>query len=364
MENSLATRNQHFVPRVYLKAWETQVETSREPTKKFQGVYHFDNGATVGEGSTREAILWEPHLYTINFQQLYIAQKCPLVYSYFVDAVYESMLHNLPNPVYGKLNYSIIETKQSVRKHLCQIDDWDFFYYDGTTARKKGLLNRFNDIRCYMIEDSFSKIFESKWETIMSAFISEAKVGTPIAIGLSERCISEKVAKDMLEFFFMMLCRSPHFDAMGIYTWINDTLLTPIFGKTPEVKDMMDTVWFTELYSIFYKQSGGFYHSIFAKAVENCQMILFEAYDDAGTFITSDSPAFQHISWVERINTNGYIFPMSPKFLLFIGRGSKDINIIDYRFANNDAVRYFNRIIRNHSDKTLISVEKNISILI
>lgn len=36
---SMPTKKQHFVPRVYLKAWETQVETLKEPDKKFKGIY-------------------------------------------------------------------------------------------------------------------------------------------------------------------------------------------------------------------------------------------------------------------------------------------------------------------------------------
>ena len=35
----MPTKKQHFVPRVYLKAWETQVETLKEPNKKFKGIY-------------------------------------------------------------------------------------------------------------------------------------------------------------------------------------------------------------------------------------------------------------------------------------------------------------------------------------
>lgn len=45
-------KNQHFVPKVYLKAWETKVATSKEPNKKFDGVYYYTNGMDNGEGST------------------------------------------------------------------------------------------------------------------------------------------------------------------------------------------------------------------------------------------------------------------------------------------------------------------------
>lgn len=39
-----ADKKQHFVPRVYLKAWETQVETLKEPDKKFKGIYVIKDG--------------------------------------------------------------------------------------------------------------------------------------------------------------------------------------------------------------------------------------------------------------------------------------------------------------------------------
>lgn len=164
----MGTKNQHFVPRVYLKSWETRVFSDREPKKPFQGVYQFDKGNTVGNGTTRESILWEPHLYTISFRQLYMAQKCPGVYRYFADEIYKSMKNNCPKPVYAKLGSVYIKNKSNVRRYLYKINEWDFFYYDGTVARKKSLLNRFNDLRCYLLEDLFGSLFESRWDEIKS----------------------------------------------------------------------------------------------------------------------------------------------------------------------------------------------------
>lgn len=355
----MATKEQHFVPCVYVKAWETSVETMAEPNKKFQGVYMFSSNNTIGEGRNKESILWKPHLYTIKFQQLYMAQRCPGVFKYYVDAVYEAMIDNKPASVYGKLGYSIIKTKSSVRKHLIDIDKWDFYYENGDVAKKKAILNKINDIRCYLLEDSFSKIFETRWEHIRDTFIEEVHNGSPVAFGQSERYIPEKTAKDMLDFFFMMLCRSPKFNAMGIYTLI-DNLLRSAFGNESEIDEMMDAIWFCELYSMFYKNTGGFYHNIVSKAFENCQFILFEAYSGSEMFITSDNPAFQNDCRVLSNNENGYIFPISPKYLLFIARGREELNIVDHRYANEETVRHFNRMILNNCHSTVLGIKKQL----
>ena len=67
----MPTKKQHFVPRVYMKAWETQVETHKEPDKKFNGIYVIKDGST-GDGANRNSVLWKPHLYTINFKYSFI----------------------------------------------------------------------------------------------------------------------------------------------------------------------------------------------------------------------------------------------------------------------------------------------------
>ena len=365
VDGRMAKKEQHFVPRVYIKAWETSVETSKEPNKKFQGVYVFANDDKIGEGATKESIFWKPHLYTIKFSQIYMAKKCPGVLTYYADAVYKAMVGNQPAPVYAKFGYSIIKTKNSVRKHLMEIEQWDFYYENGNLAKKQAILNRINDIRCYLLEDSFSNLFESNWEKIRDSFILEVQNGVPVSIGESERYISEKVAEDMLKFFFMMLCRSPNFDAMGIYTWLSEILRSAFDQESlSEIDEMMNTVWFSELYRMFYKNSGGFYHNVLSEAFKKCQFILFEAYSNSEMFITSDSPAFQNNCKVVVENENGYIFPLSPKYLLFIAKGNDGINVVDHRYANVQTVRHFNRIIYSNRHSKVLGIKKQLSDMI
>ncbi|WP_459129611.1 DUF4238 domain-containing protein [Guggenheimella bovis] len=223
---------------------------------------------STGDGANRNSVLWKPHLYTINFKYSFICNSCAKVKSQFVDMIYE-LLRN--------------EFKQ------------------------------------------------------------------PVGLGRSERIIPVDTARDMLASFFIMLCRNPEFDTMGIYTQIKENLLYPVFDsmckdedvetvdvETNEGKEyadeLMTGIWYSELYKMFFKNTGGFYHNVVQFALSGCQMILFEACDNAGFFITSDNPAFEHKSAVvERDNGSGLVFPISPKYLVFVAKGDEGINVVDHR---------------------------------
>lgn len=132
--------------------------------------------------------------------------------------------------------------------------------------------------------------------------------------------------------------------------------------ETDQVSDeLMVGVWYLELYKMFFKRNSGFYHNIIAKTMDSCQMILFEAYDNAGTFITSDNPSFQNNSIVTKENSNGFVFPITPKYLLFIGKGSIDsIDIVSHRYANKDTIHHFNKIVLNNRNNTVIASDRTI----
>lgn len=298
----MPTKKQHFVPRVYMKAWETQVETLKEPDKKFNGIYVIKDGST-GDGANRNSVLWKPHLYTINFKYSFICNSCAKVKSQFVDMIYELLRNEFKQPVYGKLGYSIIKTKKSIKKHFFEIHDWDFYYDDGNVAKKAAILSQIDALNCYILEESFDDYLEKNWENTMSSFVDGVHNGQPVGLGRSERIIPVDTARDMLASFFIMLCRNPEFDAMGVYSQIKENLLYPVFetmckdedAETVDVEtnegieyanELMTGIWYSELYKMFFKNTGGFYHNVVQFALSGCQMILFEAYDNAGAFIT------------------------------------------------------------------------------
>jgi len=173
----------------------------------------------------------------------------------------------------------------------------------------------------------------------------------------------------------MMLCRNPRFDGTGIYSWIRDDILLPAFRGESNTQsgesngneiegwadDFIDGLWYAELYRMLYKNKGGHFHTFLDIGSQRLQMILFEAYSDAGDFITSDNPAFQYHSVPESKNMNGYIFPLSPKYLLFIGSGNLPINIVDMRYADRTTVAYFNQAISRNKVQTVISRYRDLS---
>ena len=358
------TKRQHYVPRVYLKAWETQVRTDEEPNKDISGVYVFNGQELIGHGKSKEKTLWKPRLYTVGFDYCYMADRCPKIYSDFVDQIYNIMREKRDPPVYGKLGHSVIKTKSSIRKHILEVDQWDFFYDDGNAAKKKAIINDIHAINSYVIEDGLDSCFESQWSHLLNSFIEEMQSDESGIEGRSERIIKTETAQGVLAFFFMMLCRNPQFNGTGIYEWVRE-LLTSAFGAQDNSKDSVDSfidgLWYTELYRMLYKVRGGHFHTFMEIGCKKLQMVLFRANDGAGSFITSDNPAFQYCSIPERQNMNGYIFPLSPQWLLFICNGDLDINIVDMRYADHSTVSYFNRAIFRNRIEMSISNSKSLS---
>lgn len=381
----VAKRKQHYVPQVYLKAWETQVETLKDPDNKFKGVYTFECSSGIGDGANKASILWMSQLYTIRFEHRYICTSCPRVLNYFVERIYNLMRVETDKPVYAKFGYSIIKTKASIRKHFFDIDDWQFYYDNGNLGKQKAIMNKICALNCYILETEFDDFFEKQWESVRTSFVQEVKRAIPKTLNSSERIISMSVANKMLSFFFVMLCRSPYFTAMGFYERIKRNLLYPSFESmflnatgdetrgivTEDTKHIIsdahsyvdgifEGIWMSELYRILFGGSGGFYYNILDHVRDGCQLILFETEQGADHFITSDNPAFENRLMITTENWNGFIFPLTPEYLVLIGKGGDALNMVDYRIARAETVKKLNQIIANNKKNTVIADRKHL----
>lgn len=349
-------KRQHYVPRVYLKAWVTEVESSKNPRNHFDGVYYFENRNTVGEGKKIENILWRPHLYTVKFNssKIKLFKECPKIYNFFVNKIYTLMKENKPIPVYGKWRGNKLKTQNSIYKHLDNINNWDFYYYNGNKAKKKTFLNKFNDIYCYLLENEFSKRFENMWENVYKDFISEVEKNSYLNANAK---VSQEIIENIVSFFLMMLCRNLKFDGLGNYSWIADNLEQIRFSDD-SIEEIKTDLWLLDLYRIFYRTNKGIYNNAFVNIVRDGKLVLVKA-NSKRKFITSDNPAFVHMSKVEMENKNGFYFPISPNYLLLIVKGGNgSLNIVEYRTVDSEMVRKYNQIIASHGNKIMVSTEK------
>ena len=84
----MATKRQHYVPKVYLKNWETSVVSKKQPTKSFNGINYFEkNDLSIGDGRNRDSILWEPHLYTVDYEHTFMLPLLPEIERDYIGRV-------------------------------------------------------------------------------------------------------------------------------------------------------------------------------------------------------------------------------------------------------------------------------------
>ena len=83
-------KNQHYVPRVYTKAWETQVSSLKEPQRFFTGVYYYEKpDLATGDGRNKGSILTTDHTYTVDFNYTFILPYCREIRNEFSDSIKE-----------------------------------------------------------------------------------------------------------------------------------------------------------------------------------------------------------------------------------------------------------------------------------
>jgi hypothetical protein len=357
--NILASKNQHYVPRVYLKSWETSVRTKAEPHKRFSGVYTFDKSdLSVGEGRTRETILSTNHTYTIKFDNSFFFHKCPDIIEDFANSIL-SILNDRNE--FAQYNGQTLLTDRDVVKNYSKIDEWDFFHStDGSPASRRSTSNSMQSIRCYVLEDGFSKFIESKWEKVFNSFIAPAEQLSLNGRGSVDYLFNQNsVVEQIVEMFVIMALRNPEFDLMGIFPAISKLLLS-VFDDQKYTNEMLRALWLSQIYKALFGEKNSYFYLAVKETIKRCGCILFKINNcEESTFITSDNPAFTFRSSVMATNKNGMYFPLSPRYLLFMGLNSTGaINNIIIRTINKEDIKKVNQIILNAATKSIISSQR------
>lgn len=367
----MAKRNQHYVPRVYTKAWETQVSSLKEPQKVFNGVYYYEKTNLVtGDGRNKGSILTTDHTYTIDFDYTFILSQCPEIRKEFADSIKRFLQER---QIIARYKGKSITSRNSILTNLPFLDEWEFIDYQDRVVSKKASVNAIKEMRSYCLEDKFSACMESRWEDTLKAFLSPF----PSFFGKEQidfTFSTQKPIRDMLEMTARMMCRNPSFDLFGFYSFVENKLLNPVFSQwcnadeaKRETEQMMRGCWLSENYRGLFNHKNGFVSEFISQGLNNLGIIIFRiATETDGSFITSDNPVvLQKMCVTTNQCLNGIYFPLTPQFLLFLGKRTEGtINDVVIRTVENNGVREINRVILNGAQKAIVSTNKHLGYIL
>lgn len=357
---------QHYVPQVYLKSWEGPVRSLSDRNTVFNGVYIFDkHDISIGDGRTRKRILFEENLYTIDFSNRFIGAWNPEIVLDFAKQTLDIL--NEKN-AYASNNGLALSSENAISQHFNKLDEWSFAYNGNGTLNDAGIRTEINALKSYVIESAFDKYVENRWTSTLNDFLAFAD-SLPYGHGQIEyHYPSDEIPIKMLEMFVYMHSRNPRFDMLGLLPLAMEVMLRPFLQEFEDgeqfIAEMERNLWLSGIYNGLNKQNSGFFHSFITNAYSRLGLVLFKIVDDEeGYFITSDNPAFTYTSFVTMNNSNGMYFPLSPRYLLFIGKNTADGTTIAetlIRTIRNKDIRYINRIIHASATKSIISNKKHL----
>ena len=364
-------KNQHYVPRVYTKAWETQVSSLKEPQRFFTGVYYYEKpDLATGDGRNKGSILTTDHTYTVDFNYTFILPYCREIRNEFSDSIKELLKKR---GVIAQYKGNPLTSRNSISQNLQFLDSWDFFDSAGNVASKKSTINAIKEVRSYYLEHKFSAYMESHWTDTVKAFLSPF----PLSVGTGQIDFmfpTQKPIRDILDMTALMMCRNPYFDLLGLYSWVGKELLEPLFaqwGNAEEAKNattqMIRGLWLCEIYRSLFEKKDGFASQFLSQGLSMFGIMIFRVATIAdGSFITSDNPVvFQKMSITTELCPNGIYFPLTPRFLLFLGKRSEGaINNVIFRTVRSDDVKRINRVILNGAKKAIISTDKHLGYIL
>ncbi len=371
----MATRFQHYVPQVYLRAWETKVCSIKEPKKKFNGVYYYQkDNLEIGDGRNTSSILAQYHTYTIDYDHTFVFNEMPEIAKDYGLKILNILNKHNAIAVYKDKELQTTEDVTSMNTFPFLID-WDFYKKDDfpNVARKKAIINDIKEIRSYVIENKLDDFLEKEWVKTRDDFILAVEKNSKYRT-MNDVKIEPILAIRLIYSMLLLMCRNPAFDCLGIFPRIGHTFMN-IFTmnetdeeeikKSQEVVDrQLHAAWLGEIYKGLFQSEKGFCRVYAENIQEKCQLVLLRCLEKNGSFITSDNPAFIYINNVSRINRNGFYIPLTPQYLLLIGKGKDDIGSMDVHTITNQGVKVYNSIILSKATNAIVSKNKYLGYLL
>jgi len=359
---------QHYVPKVYLKSWEGSVCSLSNGNTIFNGVYIFDkNNLSVGDGRTRKKILFEKNIYTIDFENRFIGGESSEILNDFAKQTHKIL--DARN-VCAFCNGTHLSSEFLLSQNFSELHKWIFQSKNNSQPNKVEIIKEIETLKSYVIESAFDKHIENKWVNVLTEFLAPAESMLYGHGQIEYRYPNEDTPIKMFEMFTYMHSRNPRFDMLGLLPPILDVTLGPLLkdveNRKKYINEMRRNLWLSEIYKGLNKCDSGFFHSSVKKAFSRLGFILFKIVDDdEGCFITSDNPAFTYLSSVTKNNSNGMYFPLTPRYLLFVGNNSDgQLSDMLIRTIRNSDIKCINGIIRNMATKTIVTNNKNLGYIL
>lgn len=354
----MAMRFQHYVPQVYLRAWEMT-----------KGVYYFSkNDLGVGERRNTNSILAKNHTYTIDYEYSFVFNEMPEIANDYGNKIIEVLRKHNAIAFYKEKRLETVQDLISIETFPF-LEDWQFYKEDNpeNLARKNSIVKDIKAIHSYVIENKLDDFLEKEWVKTRDEFIQAIEKISGYST-MTEVRIEETVAIKLIYSMLLLMCRNPAFDCLGIFPKIGNTFMN-IFSmngldeeekkKSQKVVDQqLHVAWLAEIYKGLFKSERGFCNIYAENIQKKCQLVLLHCPEKNGSFITSDNPAFVFINNVMRDNRNGFYIPLTPQYLLMIGKGKDDIGSIDVHTITNQGVRFYNNIILSKATNAVVSTKK------
>lgn len=371
----MATRFQHYVPQVYLRAWETKVCSIKEPRKKFDGVYYYQkDNLTIGDGRNINSILAQYHTYTIDYAHSFVFNEMPEIAKDYGRKIINILNKHNAVAYYKNRELRTVEDVTSMESFPF-LEDWDFYKKDNleNLARKRAIINDIKEIHSYVIENKLDDFLEKEWVKIRDDFIYAVEEKSEYRT-MNDIQIEPYLAVRLIYSMLLLMCRNPVFDCLGIFPRIGNTFMN-IFTmneldeeeikKSQKVVDQqLHAAWLGEIYKGLFQCEKGFCKVYAENIQEKCQLVLLRCPEKNGSFITSDNPAFVYLNNVSRVNRNGFYIPLTPQYLLLIGKGQDDIGSMDVHTITNQGVKVYNNIILSKATNAVVSKNKYLGYLL
>lgn len=256
------------------------------------------------------------------------------------------------------LNNNVIR-KNDYGNYYHHIESWEFRNINNPKKREKNkaVINELKQVNSTIIDDELQRQVETNWHNNLERFLYEMENNVPGYEGF--RKVQLKTVTGIVRMMVSLIARNPNFNYMDLMPQLKNS----IYGVLPEdnnlKKDFKKAFWLLDIYRFLFNTESGFYTRMLSYILEKNQIILYKCMEDAGTFITSDNPAFYHSCILEKEDYRSIICPLTPYYLIMITKGMKEaIDQVDFRAANNSLIKKFNRVILSASTEKIVSNRK------